>query len=54
MKKILKKYGNSLVVTFSGEDQAILGIKEGDIITLTIEKSMAEEQNMPERDKAHE
>ena len=41
MKKILKNYGNTLVVVFNKEDQKIYNIKEGDIIDLsdmTVEK----------------
>lgn len=34
MKKQLKEWGNSLVITFSPEEQRIYGLKEGDIIDL--------------------
>lgn len=35
MKKMVKKYGNSLVVTFDAEDQKIHNIEEGDILDLS-------------------
>lgn len=34
MKKRVKKYGNSLIITFDAEDQAIYGIVEGDVIDI--------------------
>ena len=34
MQKKLKKYGNSLVITFSKEEQDIYGLVEGDTIEL--------------------
>jgi len=34
MKKILKKYGDSLVVTFSKEEKKIFGLVEGDVIEI--------------------
>lgn len=38
MKKIIKKYGNSLVIIFNSEDSKIYNLKEGDIINLEISK----------------
>lgn len=35
MRKIVKKYGNSLVVLFDSEDQKLYGIKEGSVIDLS-------------------
>lgn len=34
MKKRVKKYGNSLVIVITPEDQDLYGIKEGDVIEL--------------------
>lgn len=34
MKKIVKKFGNSLVISFDSEDQKIYGIKEGSILDI--------------------
>lgn len=34
MKKIVKKYGSSVVIIFSAEDLKIYGIKVGDIIDI--------------------
>ena len=36
MRKIIKKYGNTLVMNFTKEDRKIIGIKEGDIIDFEI------------------
>lgn len=36
MKKIIKKWGNSLVVRLSAEELAIIGLSEGDVIEFTI------------------
>jgi len=36
MKKIVKEYGTSLVVTFDAEEQKIYGIKKGTIIDMTL------------------
>ena len=35
MKKIIKKIGNSLGITFDAEDKKIYGMKEGDVVDLT-------------------
>jgi hypothetical protein len=32
MKKIIKKYGNSLIITIDPEDISIYNLKEGDVI----------------------
>ncbi len=37
MKKEIKEWGNSLVITFSPEERRIIGLSEGDIISFTIE-----------------
>jgi len=34
MKKKLKKYGNSLVISFSKEEREIFGLVEGDTIEI--------------------
>jgi len=34
MQKIVKKYGDSLVITFNREEQNIFDIAEGDIFTI--------------------
>ena len=34
MKKKIKKWGNSLVITFDPEDISIYGLVEGDVIDL--------------------
>ena len=34
MKKEVKKYGDTLVITFDAEDQRIYGVKKGDILDL--------------------
>lgn len=36
MRRIVKKWGDSLVVTFDKEVQRIIGLKEGDVIRFTI------------------
>ena len=36
MKKLIKKYGNSMVIVFSTEELKIIGLKKGDIIDMTI------------------
>ena len=38
MKKILKKWGNSLVIVLTPEDAKVYDIQEGDFIELTITK----------------
>lgn len=38
MKKIVKKWGSSLVIVFDKEDVGILKLKEGNIIELEIKK----------------
>jgi putative protein kinase ArgK-like GTPase of G3E family len=35
MKKVIKKYGNSLVIVFTKEEADIYHIKQGDIIDIT-------------------
>jgi len=37
--KILKKWGDSFVITLSSEDIAILDLKKGDVIKITVEKN---------------
>lgn len=34
MKKLVRKYGSSLVITFNNEEQKIYNIKEGDFIDI--------------------
>jgi antitoxin component of MazEF toxin-antitoxin module len=34
MIKRIKKWGNSLVIAFTSEDEKIYGIKEGDVIEI--------------------
>jgi len=34
MKKKLKKYGSSLVITFSAEEKKIYGLVEGDVVDI--------------------
>lgn len=34
MKRLVKNYGNTLVIVFSKEDQEIYNIKEGDVVDL--------------------
>lgn len=36
MKKIIKRQGNSLIVTIDSEDRKIFKLKEGDIIDIEI------------------
>ena len=38
MKKIIKKYGGSLIILFDKEDCKIFNIKEGDIVNISIKK----------------
>ncbi len=38
MKKIVKKYGNSNVITLDAEDMKIYNLKVGDIIDIEIKK----------------
>lgn len=42
--KIIKEYGNSVVILLDKEDQNFLGIKKGDRVLITIEKAEAETQ----------
>jgi len=35
MKKIVKSYGNSLVITFDAEDQKVYGIRAGDVVDIS-------------------
>ena len=39
MKKIIKKWGGSLVIVFNKDDIKILNIKEGEVIDLEIIKN---------------
>lgn len=41
MRKIIKKYGDSLVVVINSEDSKAYGLKEGDIVEISIEKVKA-------------
>jgi antitoxin component of MazEF toxin-antitoxin module len=34
MMKRIKKWGNSLVIVFTSEDEKIYGLKEGDVIEI--------------------
>ena len=34
MKRLVKNYGNTLVIVFSKEDQEIYNIEEGDVVDL--------------------
>jgi len=45
MEKILKKWGNSLVITLDSEDQQIKDLKEGDRIKIFIEKIESESKD---------
>lgn len=38
MKKIIKSYGNTLVIVFNSEDQQAEKLKKGDIIEFSITK----------------
>ena len=38
MKKIIKKWGDSLVIRLNSDEAKILKIKEGDIVSVTIKK----------------
>lgn len=38
MKKIIKKWGDSLVIRISPEEAKVLKIKQGDIVSVTIKK----------------
>ena len=38
MKKIVKRWGNSLVVMFTTEERKIYGLKSGDFIDIEISK----------------
>lgn len=38
MKKIVKKYGTSLVIVFNTEDREVYSLKEGDILDLEFRK----------------
>ena len=38
MKKIIKKYGNSLVIVLDTEDSVVYNFKEGDIVEIDIKK----------------
>lgn len=40
MKKIVKKFGNSLMVTIDAEDCKIYDVKEGDILDIEIKKEV--------------
>lgn len=34
MKKIIKKWGNSLVIRFSPDDVSMFGLREGDVVDI--------------------
>lgn len=36
MKKEIKEWGNSLVITFNPEDKKFIGLAKGDVIDFTI------------------
>lgn len=38
MKKVIKKWGHSLVIVITKEDKEILHLKEGDVIDVEIRK----------------
>ena len=38
MKKIIKRYGNSLVIRLDPEDLEILGLIEGDVVEIEIKR----------------
>lgn len=42
LKKILKKWGDSKIISFTSEELKILGLSEGKIMTLKVRK---EDQN---------
>lgn len=42
MKKIIKKYGNSLILLLNNEDIKIYKLKEGDIIDINLKKEISE------------
>lgn len=37
MRKIIKKWGSSLVITINPEEQKIAGINEGDVVDISID-----------------
>ncbi len=51
MEKIVKRYGNSLVITIDKEDQHIHNLQEGDTIFLTITRvlKLKEEPHGPKK-----
>ena len=54
LKKIIKKYGNTLIINFNNEDKKIYNINENDIITINdmeIEKPKREELKNDRRTK---
>ena len=38
MRKIIKKYGDSLVIVINSEDSKAYNLQEGDIIEISLEK----------------
>lgn len=52
MRKQIKKYGNSLVIVFTKEEQELYGIKEGDKIDLDfLEQSQKENEKEKTQNK---
>lgn len=51
MEKIVKRYGNSIIITIDKEDQRIYNVQEGDTISLTITKvsKLKEELHGPKK-----
>ena len=49
MKKKIKKYGDSFVITFSREEREIYNLDEGDIIDVQIVKKEVQETNGAKR-----
>lgn len=45
MRKEVKEWGNSLVITFNSEERRMIGIKRGDVLDLTINDIETREPN---------
>ena len=43
MRKIIKKWGDSLVITINPEEQKIIGVTEGDVVDVSIQNIDTEE-----------
>jgi len=43
MRKIIKKYGNAYVISFTSEDRKIIGLEEGDVIDFEIKNIQVQE-----------